>query len=86
MLIEGFKLMVIGMATVLLFLSLMIILINLASRATTKVTARELELIEIQKRERAANANTNKVKTDGMPIAVFAAAIAAYETNKTHGS
>ncbi|MCP4295268.1 MAG: OadG family protein [Proteobacteria bacterium] len=56
MIIEGLKLMIIGMATVLLFLSLMVILINLTSRATRKITARELELVEFEKKERAEKA------------------------------
>lgn len=92
--------MVIGMAAVLLFLSLMIVLINLVSHATRKITARELELIEFEKKERATKAARKKnsvqkdspptavlgaAQEDNPPIAVFAAAIAAYETDNAPG-
>lgn len=43
MIVEGLKLMVVGMTTVLLFLMLMILLIQIAARLTKNVTARELK-------------------------------------------
>ena len=84
--------MVIGMATVLLFLSLMIVLINLSARLTSGITARELEGIEQEKQARALRAKKKKqqkkaAKTEGeIPMAVFAAAIAAYEADVLNGT
>lgn len=85
MLFEGVKLMVVGMTTVMLFLSLMIFFISLVARLTKGVTAREIEAIEHEKeiaalsRKRAKEAAEAGTDTD---IAVIAAAVAAYEAER----
>ncbi len=83
MLLAGLKLMLIGMATVLLFLLLMIVLVHLVSKLTANVAARELEAINAEKRERAQRARGAGLLGEGdVPIAVFVAAIAAYEEDR----
>jgi sodium pump decarboxylase gamma subunit len=83
--IEGLKLMVVGMTTVMLFLSFMILLIGLAARLTKDVTARELQAIEAEKqrlkreREMAKQAAT---PDDDIDIVVITAAIAAFEAER----
>ncbi|MCG6928926.1 MAG: OadG family protein [Desulfofustis sp.] len=83
--IEGLKLMVVGMTTVMLFLSFMILLIGLAARLTKDVTARELQAIEAEKqrlkreREMAKQAAT---PDDDVDIVVITAAIAAFEAER----
>ena len=72
--------MFIGMTTVLLFLLLMIVLIQVVSKLTANVAVKELEAIKREKLERAQQTKKMKLTTEGdVPIAVFAAAIAAYE-------
>ncbi len=72
MLLAGLKLMFIGMATVLLFLLLMIVLIQVVSRLTVNIAAKELEAIKNEKLERARRANEIKLSEEGeIPIAVF---------------
>lgn len=85
MIFEGIKLMVVGMTTVMLFLFLMILFINLVALLTKNATTRELEAIEEErqlqalKRKQAKEATTQDVDED---IAVIAAAVAAYETER----
>lgn len=82
MIFEGVKLMIVGMTTVMLFLSLMILFINLVSYLTRGSAAREVEAIA---RERALQAENRKkakeVVSDDADedIAVITAAVAAYE-------
>ena len=82
MIFEGVKLMFIGMTTVLLFLFLMILLIQLASYLTRGATAREIEGIRLarellaQKKKRAAASDTDE------DIAVIAAAVTTYEVER----
>ena len=82
MIFEGVKLMFIGMTTVLLFLFLMILLIQLTSYLTRGATAREIEGIRLarellaQKKKRAAASDTDE------DIAVIAAAVTAYEVER----
>ncbi len=45
MIVEGLKLMVVGMTTVVLFLTFMILLIQAAAKLTKDITARELQAI-----------------------------------------
>lgn len=84
MIIEGVKLMFVGMTTVVLFLILMIYLIQLVSRLTRSATARELEGIKLE-RELLARSRKEKQSseedTDG-DIAAIAAAIAAFEAEQ----
>ncbi len=88
MIFEGVKLMFIGMTTVLLFLVLMILLIQLTSYLTRGATAREVEGIKLarellaQKKKRA-KAVAVAVSSDGdEDIAVIAAAVAAFEAER----
>jgi oxaloacetate decarboxylase gamma subunit len=83
MIFEGIKLMFIGMTTVLLFLFLMILLIQLTSYLTRGATAREIEGIRIarellaqKKKKAAASSDTDE------DIAVIAAAVTAYEVER----
>ncbi len=86
MIFEGVKLMLVGMTTVMLFLGLMILFINLVARLTQNVALRELETM---KRERELLAqNRKKTKKEAVAdeadedIAVIAAAVAAFEAER----
>lgn len=85
MLIEGVKLMVVGMTTVMLFLFLMILFINLVSFLTSGSAAREVEAIAVERklqalnRKKATGATVQDVDED---IAVIAAAVVAYEVKR----
>ena len=85
MIFEGIKLMLVGMTTVMLFLMLMILFINLVARLTKGAATRELELLEIEKnllnlkRKKAKEAETQDADED---IAVISAAVAAYEAER----
>lgn len=83
-LLEGLKLMIIGMTTVLLFLSFMILLINIVAKLTAGFAAHELAMIQKEKEERARKAKKLKgASKNEVPTAVFAAAIAAYEKDRS---
>jgi oxaloacetate decarboxylase (Na+ extruding) subunit gamma len=85
MIIEGLKLMVVGMTTVLLFLILMVVLIQLVAMLTKGVTARELQAIQDererlrQEKERQKSAAAADQDED---IVVITAAIAAFEAER----
>ena len=85
MIIEGLKLMVVGMTTVLLFLVLMVVLIQLVAILTKGVTARELQTIQDererlrQEKERQKSAAAADRDED---IVVITAAIAAFEAER----
>jgi oxaloacetate decarboxylase gamma subunit len=83
MIFEGVKLMFIGMTTVMLFLVLMILLIQLASYLTRGATAREVESIRLEREMQALRKKKAKESSDAdEDIAVIAAAVAAYETER----
>ena len=93
MIFEGLKLMFVGMGTVFLFLSFMILLIQLVSRLTREHTAREYEAIELErkllaeaaraKKKRELEARTIRGNADeDDDIAVIGAAIAAFEADR----
>ena len=84
MIFEGLKLMVVGMTTVLLFLSLMILLIQLSARLTKDVTARELQAIEDEKERLRKQRERDKLAAEegDDDIAVISAAIAAFEADR----
>lgn len=96
MIFEGVKLMFVGMGTVVLFLSFMILLLQIVSRVTKEHTAREFEAIERErelmaqaarekkKKAQAAAANVG-MQDDEDDIAVIAAAIAAFEAERLQG-
>ena len=79
MLLEGFKLMIVGMATVMLFLLLLIACIEWVRFLTRKFTMnQEQSLLQSRK------SDSNKFKTVPnleLPVEVFAAAIASYESD-----
>jgi oxaloacetate decarboxylase (Na+ extruding) subunit gamma len=85
MIFEGVKLMVVGMTTVMLFLCLMILFINLVSYLTRGSAAREVKAIADERalqalnRKKAKEATTQDADED---IAVIAAAVAAYEAER----
>ena len=85
MIFEGVKLMVVGMTTVMLFLLLMILFVNIVATLTRGATARELDAIEKErklqalKRKKAKEATSEDADED---IAVIAAAVAAYEAER----
>ncbi len=96
MLLEGVKLMFVGMGTVFLFLLLMIFLLQLVSKLTSAHTVREFEAIELERKLLAAAAKAKKQKElaariaqtspdDEDDIAIIGAAIAAYEADTFHG-
>ena len=84
MIIEGVKLMFVGMATVLLFLSLMILLIQFVSFLTRDATAQELEAIQKERDLQSLKRKKKKEASTGTDedIAVIAAAIAAFEAER----
>lgn len=88
MIFEGVKLMVVGMATVMLFLLMMIVLISFVAFLTRKAAAREIQAIAKDRALRAASrikaqevpvGQDVAVGNGGVEFAVIAAAIAAYE-------
>ena len=84
MIVEGLKLMVVGMTTVLLFLTLMILLIQTAARLTKNVTAREMQAIEDEKQRLRQQREREKLAAEegDDDIAVITAAIAAFEAER----
>lgn len=89
MIFEGVKLMVVGMTTVMLFLSLMILFINFVAMLTRGATARELAAIEGERQLQALNRKNAKEAAAGgadEDIAVIAAAVAAYEAERFAGA
>ncbi|WP_136809237.1 OadG family protein [Desulfosediminicola flagellatus] len=87
MILEGVKLMFVGMTTVVLFLIFMIFLIQLVSHLTRGATARELEAIKLERELLARSRKEKKSSQDADDdIAVIAAAVAAFEAEKfAHG-
>ncbi len=93
MLIEGFKLMFVGMGTVVLFLCFMILLLQLVSKLTKEHTTREHDAVELERKLLAEAAKVKKrreiearavpaIQDDEDDIAVIAAAIAAFEADR----
>lgn len=86
MILEGLKLMVVGMTTVLLFLMFMILLIQLVAYLTRDVTARELKAIEDEKarlkREKEEQRARQAADDSDEDIVVISAAIAAFEAER----
>jgi len=86
MIIEGLKLMVVGMTTVLLFLTFMILLIQLVAHLTRGITARELQAMEDErerlKQEREREKLAAAIDDSDEDIVVITAAIAAFEAQR----
>ncbi len=95
MLIEGIKLMLVGMTTVLLFLTFTIFMVQLVSALTRNIAQRELEAINLERQQQRLARTTASNTTPGEgtteyedeedDIAVIAAAVAAYETEMARG-
>ena len=85
MIVEGLKLMVVGMTTVLLFLTFMILLIQAAAKLTKDVTARELQAIEDEKERLRQLRDKEKLAAEegDDDIVVITAAIAAFEAERS---
>jgi sodium pump decarboxylase gamma subunit len=93
MIFEGVKLMFVGMGTVFAFLYITVLCIQLVSRLTSKLTARELEGIEQERLKVALARKAKKLKEqkiafpspqneDENDIAAIAAAIVAFEVDR----
>lgn len=84
MIVEGLKLMVVGMTTVLLFLTLMIWLIKLAAFLAKGATARELQAIDEERARTKREREQKKLAADDSDedIVVITAAIAAFEAER----
>jgi|TARA_B110000211_G_scaffold231654_1_gene293616 sodium pump decarboxylase gamma subunit len=82
MLWEGLKLMGVGMATVMLFLMLMIVCIQWVKYLNRNFTA--LEQQTQKARRKSSNSPAKPEAMTAVPVEVFAAAITAFEAdNKT---
>ncbi|MBF0352293.1 MAG: OadG family protein [SAR324 cluster bacterium] len=88
MIMDGLQLLVMGMVTVYLFLIIMILGINLVSNLTREHSEKErLAMLkqeqELRDKKRKKLAPTSAVQTAGsVPVAVFAAAIDAFEADR----
>ena len=79
MLLEGLKLMIVGMASVLLFLLLLIACIE-----WVKFLTRNFTMNQQQSLHQSPKSDSNKYKTVPkleVPVEVFSAAIASYESD-----
>ena len=82
MLLEGLKLMIVGMATVILFLLLLIACIE-----WVKFLTRNFTMNQQQSLHQSRKSDSNKCKTVPkleVPVEVFAAAIASYESDNNN--
>jgi sodium pump decarboxylase gamma subunit len=83
MIIEGFKLAFIGMGTVFVFLSLMILLMQWVSILTRESANRELEAIKLAKElRRRGKDQVITVDDTNEDIAAISAAVATYELER----
>ena len=79
MLWEGLKLMGVGMATVMLFLMVMIACIEWVKHYTRKYTILEQQALQARS---TSNPTSNETDTtSAVPIEVFAAAISTFESD-----
>ena len=79
MMLEGLKLMILGMATVMLFLLLLIACIELVRFLTRNFTLNQEQSLLL-----CRNSDSNKFKTTSnleLPVEVFAATISSYESD-----
>jgi len=80
MLWEGLKLMCIGMATVMLFLLLMIVCIEWVKHLTRNYTMLQQQVLKSKRKSSKNFPETDT--TTAVPIEVFAAAISTFESDK----
>lgn len=79
MLLEGLKLMCVGMAMVMLFLLLMIVFIAWVKNLTRNYTI--LQLQALQARHKFKTNTTQTDQSSAVPIEVFAGAITSFESD-----
>lgn len=80
MMLEGLKLMVLGMITVMLFLMFTIMFVEWVKYLNRNFTA--LEKTSIEKKEKSEFQTTNSKTKKSLPIEIFAAAISAFESDR----
>ena len=83
MLWEGLKLMCIGMATVMLFLLLMIACIEWVKHLTRNYTLLQQQALQARRRSNPNSTETDTSST--VPVEVFSAAITAFESENNTG-
>lgn len=82
MIIEGIKLMFIGMTVVMLFLGLLVYAIGLVARLTKKSADRELEALRLERELLKKRNQAQTAATGSDDIAAISAAVAAYEAER----
>ena len=83
MLLEGLKLMCVGMAMVMLFLFLMIVFIAWVKNLTRNYTILQLQALQARRKFKTNTTQTDQTST--VPIEVFAGAITSFESDdNTH--
>lgn len=79
MLLEGLKLMCVGMAMVMLFLLLMIVFIAWVKNLTRNYTILQLQALQARRKFKTNTSQTDQ--SSAVPIEVFAAAITSFESD-----
>ena len=79
MLLEGLKLMCVGMAMVMLFLLLMIVFIAWVKNLTRNYTILQLQALQARRKFKTNTTQTDQSST--VPIEVFAGAITSFESD-----
>ena len=79
MLLEGLKLMCVGMAMVMLFLLLMIVFIAWVKNITSNYTILQHQVLQARSKFKTNTTKTDQFPT--VPIEVFAAAITSFESD-----
>ena len=83
MLLEGLKLMCVGMAMVMLFLLLMIVFIAWVKNLTRNYTILQLQALQARRKFKTNTSQTDQLSA--VPIEVFAGAITSFESDdNTH--
>ena len=79
MLIEGLKLMCVGMAMVMFFLLLMIVFIAWVKNLTRNYTILQLQALQARRKFKTNTPQTDQ--SSAVPIEVFAVAITSFESD-----
>ena len=79
MLLEGLKLMCVGMAMVMLFLLLMIVFIAWVKNLTRNYTRLQLQTLQARRKFKTNTSQTDQ--SSAVPIEVFAGAITSFESD-----
>ena len=84
MVVEGFKLLILGMGVVFLFLILLFVVISLLNTVLTQFS--NTEFLELSKVDASRHQQQKQQQTEAMPdrvlIAVVSAAVAAYRSRE----